>query len=98
MLKDTTSSFLQQASDITSGVYVNTRDDRVVQSLIHSFIPSVEMRGVMGVGQGGDVDFRPICFCHRKVVATGYVCSVCLSIFCYESKVCEMCKTVFSET
>ena len=28
------------------------------------------------------VDFRAACFCHRNVVDTGYVCSVCLSIFC----------------
>ncbi|KAK0651445.1 transcription factor Tfb4-domain-containing protein [Cercophora newfieldiana] len=28
------------------------------------------------------VDFRAACFCHRKVVDTGFVCSVCLSIFC----------------
>lgn len=28
------------------------------------------------------VDFRAACFCHRKVVDTGFVCSICLSIFC----------------
>ncbi|KAL1879989.1 hypothetical protein VTK73DRAFT_6379 [Phialemonium thermophilum] len=28
------------------------------------------------------VDFRAACFCHRNVVDTGFVCSVCLSIFC----------------
>ncbi|KAL2265517.1 hypothetical protein VTJ83DRAFT_6617 [Remersonia thermophila] len=28
------------------------------------------------------VDFRAACFCHRSVVDTGFVCSVCLSIFC----------------
>lgn len=28
------------------------------------------------------VDFRAACFCHRRVVDTGFVCSVCLSIFC----------------
>ncbi|KAK4101060.1 transcription factor Tfb4 [Parathielavia hyrcaniae] len=28
------------------------------------------------------VDFRAACFCHRNVVNTGFVCSVCLSIFC----------------
>jgi transcription initiation factor TFIIH subunit 3 len=96
MLDGVLSSFLQQAADISTGVYVTSTGDQVVQTLIHSFIPSEELRGVMGVGQTGDVDFRPICFCHRKVVATGYVCSVCLSIFCYESTTCEMCKTVFS--
>ncbi|MCJ1309844.1 RNA polymerase II transcription factor B subunit 4 [Agyrium rufum] len=33
---------------------------------------------------GGGVDFRAACFCHRRVVDIGYVCSVCLSIFCEE--------------
>lgn len=28
------------------------------------------------------VDFRAACFCHRKVIDTGFVCSICLSIFC----------------
>ncbi|KAK3989882.1 RNA polymerase II transcription factor B subunit 4 [Cladorrhinum sp. PSN332] len=28
------------------------------------------------------VDFRAACFCHRNVVDTGFVCSVCLCIFC----------------
>jgi transcription initiation factor TFIIH subunit 3 len=29
-----------------------------------------------------EVDFRAACFCHRRVVDQGYVCSICLSIFC----------------
>ncbi|KAI3395575.1 hypothetical protein diail_1087 [Diaporthe ilicicola] len=28
------------------------------------------------------VDFRAACFCHRRVIDTGFVCSICLSIFC----------------
>jgi transcription initiation factor TFIIH subunit 3 len=28
------------------------------------------------------VDFRAACFCHRNVVDIGFVCSICLSIFC----------------
>jgi transcription initiation factor TFIIH subunit 3 len=28
------------------------------------------------------VDFRAACFCHRKVIDMGFVCSICLSIFC----------------
>ena len=26
-----------------------------------------------------EVDFRASCFCHRRVIDMGYVCSVCLS-------------------
>jgi len=41
------------------------------------------------------VDFRAACFCHRNVVDTGYVCSVCLSIFCEvpEGGECLTCGT-----
>lgn len=28
------------------------------------------------------VDFRVVCFCYRNVVDMGFVCSICLSIFC----------------
>jgi transcription initiation factor TFIIH subunit 3 len=43
------------------------------------------------IGPGGElllraaadeVDFRAACFCHRRVVDQGFVCSICLSIFC----------------
>ena len=41
------------------------------------------------------VDFRAACFCHRKVVDVGYVCSICLSIFCEppEGAICFTCGT-----
>ncbi|KAB5582447.1 transcription factor tfb4 [Coniochaeta sp. 2T2.1] len=41
------------------------------------------------------VDFRAACFCHRKVIDTGFVCSVCLSIFCEvpEGGECLTCGT-----
>ncbi|KAM7212291.1 putative rna polymerase [Rhypophila decipiens] len=50
-----------------------------------------EYSGKKGGGRGGTpfllpnaelVDFRAACFCHRRVIDTGFVCSVCLSIFC----------------
>lgn len=41
------------------------------------------------------VDFRAACFCHRNVIDTGFVCSVCLSIFCEvpEAGECLTCGT-----
>jgi len=41
------------------------------------------------------VDFRAACFCHRRVVDTGFVCSICLSIFCEvpEGAECLTCGT-----
>ncbi|KAH6621155.1 transcription factor Tfb4-domain-containing protein [Chaetomium sp. MPI-SDFR-AT-0129] len=44
------------------------------------------------------VDFRAACFCHRNVVDTGFVCSVCLSIFCSvpDGAECLTCGTVLA--
>ncbi|KAK4166718.1 RNA polymerase II transcription factor B subunit 4 [Cladorrhinum sp. PSN259] len=41
------------------------------------------------------VDFRAACFCHRNVVDTGFVCSICLCIFCEvpEGGECLTCGT-----
>ncbi|KAI5481226.1 transcription initiation factor TFIIH subunit 3 [Pseudohyphozyma bogoriensis] len=39
--------------------------------------------------------FLPACFCHRKIIDIGYVCSVCLSIFCSPLPVCSTCRTKF---
>ncbi|EXJ84383.1 hypothetical protein A1O3_05050 [Capronia epimyces CBS 606.96] len=45
-----------------------------------------------------DVDFRAACFCHRNVVSIGFVCSICLSIFCSvpENGDCLTCGTHLS--
>ncbi|GJN18884.1 hypothetical protein PR202_gb06094 [Eleusine coracana subsp. coracana] len=37
------------------------------------------------------VDFRASCFCHKKTIDMGFVCSVCLSIFCKNQKKCSTC-------
>lgn len=41
------------------------------------------------------VDFRAACFCHRNVVDMGFVCSICLCIFCEvpEGGECLTCGT-----
>ncbi|KAI9667947.1 MAG: RNA polymerase II transcription factor B subunit 4 [Bathelium mastoideum] len=39
-----------------------------------------------GGSSGGStaINFQAACFCHRRTVTVGYVCSICLSIFCGE--------------
>jgi transcription initiation factor TFIIH subunit 3 len=52
--------------------------------------------GDMLVAPAADsVDFRAACFCHRKVIDIGFVCSICLSIFCEvpEGGECLTCGT-----
>ena len=41
------------------------------------------------------LSFRAACFCHRQLIDVGFVCSVCLSIFCKFSPICTTCHTVF---
>ncbi|MCJ1286352.1 RNA polymerase II transcription factor B subunit 4 [Xylographa opegraphella] len=102
------SSFLQQAADATNGTYISL-DSRqhapgtggappahgILPTLLHAFLPDVTARAHLISSTQASVDFRAACFCHRKVVDIGFVCSICLSIFCEppEGAVCLTCGT-----
>ncbi|KAH7114419.1 TFIIH subunit Tfb4/p34 [Dendryphion nanum] len=74
---------LQQASDATGGVYMKPdRPEGILQYLMMAYLPDAVARKSLMMPSAGGVDFRAACFCHRKVVDVGFVCSVCLSIFC----------------
>ena len=71
---------LQQASDTTGGVYMKPdRPEGLLQYLMMAFLPDATARKSLVAPSAGGVDFRAACFCHRKVVDVGFVCSVCLS-------------------
>lgn len=75
--------FLQQACDATKGVYVALSEPRgLLQYLMMAFLPDQRSRRHLVLPTRVDVDFRAACFCHRRVVDIGFVCSICLSIFC----------------
>ncbi|KAJ5754816.1 Transcription factor Tfb4 [Penicillium manginii] len=75
--------FLQQACDATKGVYMALSEPRgLLQYLMMAFLPDQRSRRHLVLPTRVDVDFRAACFCHRRVVDVGYVCSICLSIFC----------------
>ncbi|KAF2018899.1 RNA polymerase II transcription factor-like protein B subunit 4 [Aaosphaeria arxii CBS 175.79] len=85
---------LQQASDATGGVYMKPeRPEGILQYLMMGFLPDATARRSLIMPSAGGVDFRAACFCHRKVVDIGYVCSVCLSIFCEPSLPDNLCMT-----
>ncbi|KAK5660998.1 hypothetical protein OQA88_12375 [Cercophora sp. LCS_1] len=44
--------------------------------------PNASVQDLLVTPSADSVDFRAACFCHRNVIDTGFVCSVCLSIFC----------------
>jgi transcription initiation factor TFIIH subunit 3 len=78
--------FLQQAADATGGVYMaldaSTRAG-LLQYLMFAYLPDQTARQHLVMpGDSAGVDFRAACFCHRRIVDIGFVCSICLSIFC----------------
>ncbi|BFZ60272.1 RNA polymerase II transcription factor B subunit 4 [Saitoella coloradoensis] len=87
-------SFLQQAADATSGLYLSLplspsrppppSSPSLLQYLLHLFLPPPPLRPSLLLPLQSNVDFRAACFCHKRVVEIGWVCGVCLSIFCGE--------------
>ena len=72
--------FLQQASDATKGIFMQLEHPQgLLQYLMMGFLPDATSRRFLISPTQAGVDFRAACFCHRKVIDTGYVCSICLS-------------------
>lgn len=91
--------FLQQASDATHGIYISIpRSDQapsLTAYLLVALLPSPSTRSHLVLPTSISVDFRAACFCHRNIVSIGFVCSICLSIFCEppENGDCLTCGT-----
>ena len=97
------SEFLQQMCSMTGGSYVAPmRDDALVNYFKLFLATGVRerrrlLRAGGDAGGVGNVGNRPSCFCHKRAIAIGYVCSVCLSVFCYRVDACLMCGQSFVE-
>ncbi|XP_019362668.1 PREDICTED: general transcription factor IIH subunit 3 [Gavialis gangeticus] len=90
------SGLLQQACDITGGIYLKVPHmPSLLQYLLWVFLPDQEQRSQLILPPPIHVDYRAACFCHRNLIEIGYVCSVCLSIFCNFSPICSTCETAF---
>jgi len=90
------SGLLQQGCDLTSGIYLKiTQLEGFLQYLLWLYLPEPYLRKMLTLPPPIKVDFRAACFCHRNLIEIGYVCSVCLSIFCNFSPICSTCQTVF---
>ncbi|KIV87411.1 hypothetical protein PV11_02959 [Exophiala sideris] len=98
--------FLQQAADATHGIFIPadlpdskpgaSASQAFLTYLLLSFLPSPTTRSRhLILPTRIDVDFRAACFCHRNIVSVGFVCSICLSIFCSvpENGDCLTCGT-----
>jgi transcription initiation factor TFIIH subunit 3 len=97
VLMDEDSSFLQQASHLTSGIYLRPKlQEGLLQYLLSTYITDTYSRAFVPLPRLFEVDYRASCFCHKKVLDQGYVCSVCLSIFCEAKDKCSTCGAEFS--
>ncbi|XP_075574724.1 general transcription factor IIH subunit 3 isoform X4 [Pelecanus crispus] len=84
------------ACDITGGIYLKVPHmPSLLQYLLWVFLPDQEQRSQLVLPPPVHVDYRAACFCHRNLIEIGYVCSVCLSIFCNFSPICSTCETAF---
>ncbi|KAI9809927.1 MAG: hypothetical protein M1825_000360 [Sarcosagium campestre] len=89
-------AFLQQAADATRGIYMHIASPRgLLQYLMMAFLPDQSTRRHLVPPTQVNVDFRAACFCHKNVIDLGFVCSICLSIFCEppEGAICQTCGT-----
>jgi transcription initiation factor TFIIH subunit 3 len=98
VLSSVDSTFLQQAADLTNGIYYRLEKNEqkaLLQYAITLFLHDRSTRSMLNLPVLTEVDFKASCFCHKKTTDIGYICSVCLSIFCKFVPVCKTCDTKF---
>mmetsp|Transcript_6669 Transcript_6669/g.11489 ORF Transcript_6669/g.11489 Transcript_6669/m.11489 type:complete len:302 (-) Transcript_6669:239-1144(-) len=94
VLGNAESAFLQQAAHLTGGLYLRPpRLEGLLQYLHSVFAVDVYSRRFLEMPRSKGVDFRASCFCHKRSIDIGFVCSVCLSIFCQPCTECSTCGT-----
>lgn len=92
-------TFLQQACFNTNGTFLTASNPQgLLTYLMFGLIADTEARQSLVAPTTDTIDFRAACFCHGDVVDTGFVCSICLSIFCQppENAECLTCGTTLA--
>ncbi|KAH3903101.1 probable RNA polymerase II transcription factor B subunit 4 [Saccharomycodes ludwigii] len=93
-------TFLQQATDATNGVYLHVESTKgLIQYLSTAMFIDPTLRRIIVKPNQGIVDFRTSCFLTGKVVAIGFVCSVCLCVLSVipSGNRCPACDCEFDE-
>lgn len=87
---------LQQAAFLTGGIFQTTAcASDSIHILLAYCASSQSLRACITRPDDGEIDFRASCYCHRRSVDQGHVCSVCLSVFCKFSPICPCCHSKF---
>lgn len=102
------SAFLEQAVDLTGGVYLAPSGAAQVggaltEVLLSVFLPPIQCRPVLNLPALNKVDFRARCFENAAIVDMAYVCNQCLSIFQKKptktkQNTCPTCQAVIIDT
>lgn len=75
------SSYLQQAADITNGVYLHIENPQgIIQVLSTAYFIEPSIRPSLILPTNSNINDRASCFITGKLVEIGYVCSVCLCV------------------
>ena len=92
------SPLLQQAAHATGGIYARPgRPEGLFQYLMSLFIVDFHSRPALELPAAqGALGSAAVCFCHKRPLSVGHVCSVCLSIFCEAVAECPTCGTAFA--
>lgn len=94
------STFLQQTTDATHGVYLHVEStEGLIQYLSTAMFIDPSLRQIIVKPSQGSVDFRTSCYLTGKVVAIGYICSVCLCVLSIipPGNRCPACNSEFDE-
>jgi transcription initiation factor TFIIH subunit 3 len=90
------SAFLQQAAELTGGVYLRPQDSvTLLQSLLSTVLCPKALRSQLPFPFLSLLDAKAACFCHKRDVDVGHVCSVCFSVFCTPLDQCPTCGVAY---
>lgn len=66
----------------------------LAHAMLSNFVAGVSARKFMTPPSCPATDMRTICFCHQNnLISIGYVCSVCLHVFCEKKNICRACNS-----
>lgn len=94
------SSYLQQASDATNGIYLHIENSQgLIQTLCTAFFVEPSIRPYVILPTNTNVNYRASCFITGKSIDLGYVCSVCLCIMSIipDNGRCPTCNSEFDK-
>jgi transcription initiation factor TFIIH subunit 3 len=92
------SPLLQVASELTSGYHCTIHSLAQLQhSLLTIFLVDAPLRNELKMPKLVHVDHKATCFCHKRLTSIGYVCSVCLAIFCQPCQPCLVCGVSYAD-